>query len=187
MMRASRMTAETTPPPSDPRDVELRALVASGDIEKATVETIAYYGSELIGWLCSTFDNEADAQEAFSRTCEQLWTSLPKFDGRCSLRTWCYMLARRASSHLRRAAPRRHEDLVSQVPSVVAAVSHAWSTTRAERRQVEDVYAELRRSLDPDDQVLLVLRVDRELAWRDIAIVMLGETAAEDELTRKSA
>jgi RNA polymerase sigma-70 factor (ECF subfamily) len=30
----------------------------------------------------------------------------------------------------------------------------------------------LREKLDPDDQMLLVLRVDRQLSWRDLALVM---------------
>jgi RNA polymerase sigma-70 factor (ECF subfamily) len=37
-----------------------------------------------------------------------------------------------------------------------------------------------------EDQTLLVLRVDRNLAWRDIAQVILGEDARPSDLTRKS-
>jgi len=176
----------TTPEP-DPRDAELRALVAAGDPDRATIEAIRIYGPELIGWLCALLGSEADAQDAFSRMAERLWKSLPGFDGRCSLRAWCYMLARQAASRVRSAAPRRHEDLVSHVPSIVAAVTDVWSNTRTERREAEDVYAEIRRELDEDDQTLLVLRVDRELAWRDIAVVMLGEDATDDAVTRKAA
>ena len=63
----------------------------------------------------------------------------------------------------------------------------AWNTSRANAQHLKDVYADIRSSLDEEDQTLLVLRVDRELAWRDIAIVLLGEEAPADDVTRKAA
>jgi RNA polymerase sigma-70 factor (ECF subfamily) len=97
------------------------------------------------------------------------------------------MLARHATVRVRTQPRRQHELLVSQVPSIAHAVTHVWNTSRANASQVQDVYAEIRRSLDDDDQTLLVLRVDRDLAWRDIAIVLLGEDAATEEVTKKAA
>ena len=73
------------------------------------------------------------------------------------------------------------------MPSVAHAVTHVWSTTRQHASQVEDVYARIRRQLPEDDQTLLVLRVDRNLPWRDIALVLLGGDAGDDALTRKAA
>ena len=66
-------------------------------------------------------------------------------------------------------------------------MTHVWNTTRANAVREQNVYAEIRKQLDPDDQTLLVLRVDRDLAWRDIAIVMLGEAAVDAEVTKKAA
>src|SRR5512146_221841 len=88
-------------PPAEDQERELRALLASGDIDRATEEPLRTYGPELIGWLCSILPNEADAHDAFSRTSEELWKSLRRYDGRCSLRTWCYMLARHAAARIR--------------------------------------------------------------------------------------
>jgi hypothetical protein len=76
---------------------------------------------------------------------------------------------------------------VSSVSSAAAAMTDAWNNTARERGRNDSIYAELRNTLDPDDQVLLVLRVDRELAWREIAIVMLGDQAADEDVTRKAA
>jgi RNA polymerase sigma-70 factor, ECF subfamily len=174
-------------PACDVRDAELRALLASGEIDRATEETLRAYGPELVGWLCAVLPSTADAHEAFSRMSEDLWRSLRRFDGRCSLRTWCYMLARHATARVRGNAGRQHEVLVSQIPSIVHAVTQIWNTTRRNAKQVHDVYAEIRALLDDDDQTLLALRVDRDLAWRDIAQVLLGEAASEDELGRKAA
>ena len=167
-----------------PTDDELRALVAAGDIDGATDQALRLYGAELVGWLTAMVPSEADAHDAFAWMSEELWRSLARFDGRCSLRTWCYMLARHA---LTRVRSRDREQLVSSVPSIAHAVTHVWNTTRANAAREQNVYAEIRKQLDDDEQTLLVLRVDRDLAWRDIAIVLLGDAASDAELTKKAA
>jgi RNA polymerase sigma-70 factor (ECF subfamily) len=180
-------THDSIPPGEDPRDRELRNLVAGGEIDRATEESIRYYGPELLGWLHSVLPAEADAQDAFSALSVELWKSLKRFDGRCSMRTWCYMLARQAAARIRNQPRREREVLVSSIPSLVAAVTHVWSTTRRREQVAGDVYAEMRQSLDDEDQTLLVLRVDRGMPWRDIAQVLLGEEADAAELDRKAA
>jgi RNA polymerase sigma-70 factor (ECF subfamily) len=174
-------------PSIDPRDAELRGLIARGDFDRATEEALRAYGPELVGWLCSILPNHADAYDALSRMSEELWKSLRRFDGRCSLRAWCYMLARHAAARVRNRTGRRREVLVSQIPSIAQAVTQIWNTTRRNQQRVQDVYAEIRTLLDEEDQTLLALRVDRNLAWREIAQVLLGEAATPAELTRKAA
>jgi RNA polymerase sigma-70 factor (ECF subfamily) len=175
------------PSSADPRDDELRALITRGELERATEEALREYGPELIGWLCSILPSVADAHDAFSRMSEELWKSLRRFDGRCSVRTWCYMLARHAAARVRGRTGKRREVLVSQIPSLQQAVTRIWNTSQREAARARDVYAEIRTELDDDDQTLLILRVDRNLAWRDIAQVLLGEDARPAELTRKAA
>jgi len=177
----------TEPPPPDVIDAQLRVLIDAGEIDRATADALRTFGPELIGWLSSVLPSEADAHEAFSWMSEELWKSLRRWDGRCSMRTWCYMLARHATVRIRGQPRRQHELLVSQVPSIAHAVTHVWNTSRANAAQVQDVYGEIRRMLDDEDQTLLVLRVDRDLAWRDIAIVLLGEGAGDAEVTKKAA
>lgn len=177
----------SAPTPAEVRDAEVRRLVASGDVDRATELAIRTYGPELLHWLSSIFASEADAYDAFSRMSEELWRSFQRFDGRCSLRTWCYMLARHAAFHVR-ARPRNHrETLRSHITSALGAVTHVWNTARGAEQRAHNVYAEIRAQLDDDDQTLLVLRVDRNLAWRDIAIVLCGEAAGPDEIARKAA
>lgn len=168
-------------------DDEVRDALARGDIEGATENVLRKYGPELIGWLVSVLPNEGDAHDAFSRLSEELWRSMSRFDSRCSVRTWCYMIARQSVSRVRSQPRNAHEVLVTSVPSLAQAVSHVWSTTRVNAQRAQDVYAEIRNQLEEDDQTLLVLRVDRDMPWRDIAIVMLGADADDDELTRKAA
>jgi DNA-directed RNA polymerase specialized sigma24 family protein len=166
---------------------EVRTRVERGDHEGATIAAIRAYGPELVGWLSGTLRSEADAHDAFSRMSEQLWRSLPTFDARCSVRAWCYMLARQAAARVRSGARYRHEVLVSQVPSLGGVVSEAWSTRARAEHQAANIYAEIRRELDEDDQTLLVLRVDRKLEWRDIAQVLLGEDATAADVARSAA
>lgn len=172
---------------SDEVDAEVRAALAREDRAGATELALRTYGGELIGWLSSSLASEADAFDAFSLLSEELWHSLERFDGRCSVRTWCYMLARQAASRVHRQPRRAHEWLVTSVPSVAHAVTELWSTTRVDEQHEQDVYVQIRRELPEEDQILLVLRVDRDLSWRDIALVMLGELATDDDLTRKAS
>ena len=178
--------SSAAPATGDPRDAELRELIARGEHERATEEALRTYGPELIGWLCSILPGTADAHDAFSRMSEELWKSLRRFDGRCAVRTWCYMLARHAAARIRGRTGKRREVLVSQIPSLQQAVTRIWNTSQQDARRTRDVYAEIRTELDEDDQTLLVLRVDRNLAWRDIAQVLLGEDASPAALTRKA-
>ena len=181
------MSAVTPEQPRDDREVALRDLLSRGDIDGATERAIRTYGPELVGWLCSTLPNEADAYDAFSWLCEQLWRSLRNFDGRCSIRTWCYMIGRAAASRVRSAPRHQREVLVSELPSIVHACDDVWNTTKAGARRAEDVYAQLRRELGDEDQTLLVLRVDRGLNWAEIALVLLGEQAEADAVKKKAA
>lgn len=182
------MSRRRTPVAPETLDVgEVRRRVQAGEVDRVTTEALQAYGRELITWLCGSFANEADAYDAFSLMSEDLWRSLPRFDGRCSLRTWCYMLARHASARVHGRSHREREELVSHIPSVAQAVTQMWTTTNRRQQRTDTLFTQLRTELDDEDQVLLVLRVDRDLAWRDIAQVLLGEDAAEDEVTRKAA
>jgi RNA polymerase sigma-70 factor (ECF subfamily) len=57
------------------------------------------------------------------------------------------------------------------------------------KSEVKSRMAELRQHLPPDDQALLVLRVNRRLDWREIAHIMLdgAETADDAVLAREAA
>ena len=53
------------------------------------------------------------------------------------------------------------------------------------RTDVKDRFAALRETLSPEEQSLLVLRVDRELSWDDVARIMYdGDDDNDEELKR---
>jgi len=149
------------------------------------------HGTEIFGWMLASL-SETDAADAFSLFSEDLWKSLGRYDARCSMRTWCYMLARHAVSRVARAArlaaPAGGEVVpLSQVRVSRIAAERRERTVEHLRTDVKARVRSLRAHLDADDQTLLVLRVDKDLAWRDISLVFLGPDATEAELTRHAA
>ena len=167
---------------------EISGLVEQRSFDAAATRALEVYGPELFGFLAHTLGNESDAGEVFSQVAEDLWKGLPSFGRRCSVRTWLYVLGRHAIVRYRRSpwnrGDRRHGD--SRIESAIDAArsrTQPWLRT-----DVKDRMRVLRDSLDDDDRTLLSLRVDRDLAWEDIARVMLGAEEPEaQQVTRETA
>ncbi len=162
-------------------------MIRAGEHERAATRALEEYGPELYGFLVNHFGGEADAAEVFSQLGEDLWKGLPAFGFRCSVRTWLYVLARHASSRFRRSPwnrrGRRTGD--SQLDGVIERVhtrTQPWLRT-----DIKDRWQVLRESLDPDDRSLLVLRIDRDLSWDDVARVTLEADDADDAALAKEA
>jgi RNA polymerase sigma-70 factor (ECF subfamily) len=170
--------------------VELAMAVGAeaANRDELTVEQLLRdHGGEIFSWLAATLSSEIDADDAFSLFSEDLWKSLARYNRRCSPRTWCYMLARAAASRLHDARRARRAVPISVAP-VAALVAQIRETTRLHlRTSVKDRIRSLRAQLDPEDQTLLILRVDRDLGWRDIAYIVLGPDAGDVELARHAA
>jgi RNA polymerase sigma-70 factor, ECF subfamily len=168
---------------------EIRRLCAAGDWSGAATAALTAYGAEVLGFLYAALGNEADAREAFSLFSESLWRGLPGLRWQCSFRTWAYALARAALGRTLRDPARRGRIVrLSQAPEVLLQAELARSATLPHQRsEVRSQVRRLRMALDPDDQTILTLRIDRGLAWRDIAIVMAGADAPETEVARQSA
>jgi RNA polymerase sigma-70 factor (ECF subfamily) len=170
----------------------VRAKLASGELAAATTLVVHGFGPQILGYLTAMARHEADANDAFSQFCEDLWRGLPGFEWRTSLRTWCYVLARNALYRQRQGAPQRHGAHVapSQVPEL-AALAERVRTATAEfmRTETRSRFTELRDGLDPDDRTLLILRIDRRMPWRDIAEVLApsDESSEPDAITRRAA
>ena len=168
-------------------EAEVRRLCEAGELHAAAEHAVTGYGPELLGFLHGALGNEADAHDVFSQTTEDLWSGLPRFEWRSSLRTWLYVLGRHAAARHRRSPHRRRD---RQVPlSAAEEVAERVRTRTAAhlRTQVKDGFARLRDALEEEDRMLLILRVDRGLSWDDVARVLGGELAADDDLSRATA
>lgn len=157
-------------------------------LSEPTVEQVlTEHGAEIFGWLLATLPSETDAADAFSLFSEDLWKSLARHAGRCSIRTWCYMIARHAVSRVLEARRTGRAVPLSEAPVSGVAAQVRDATLSYLRTDVKQRVRSLREQLDADDQVLLVLRVDKDLGWRDIAIAMYGIELGEPELARHAA
>ncbi len=159
--------------------------------EAAAVGTLNAYGAEIVGFLTFKLKSVPEAHEVFSMFSEDLWIGLPQFSWRCSMRTWVYTLARNAASRYRSAAYRRREhggDEFATASGVEQAIARVRSATHEyQKTDVKDRFRLLRDELDEEDQMLLVLRVDRNLSWRDLALAMTGDIELTEEALDKEA
>jgi RNA polymerase sigma factor (sigma-70 family) len=173
-------------------EAAVRAALAAGDHKSAATSALEAFGREIMSFLTVRLRALAEAEEVFSIFVEDFWKSLPEFGGRCSVRVWMYTLARNAANRYLRSAQRRHRRRWTPLPgdSLPALAERARSETQVHlRTEVKDKLRAFREQLDPDDQVLLVLHVDRRLQWREVAIVMHenGDELAGQQLEREIA
>ncbi len=152
----------------------VQARLAAGDVVGAATALIEEFGPAILGYLCTLFGDD-DAQDVFSTWAEDVWRGLPGFRGECSLRAWAYRVAWNAGHRFRRDPYRRRaERLPSSAASQLAASIAGSALAPGSRR---DRLRRLREKLAPEDQTLLVLRVDRELEWGEIAAVLSADGA----------
>jgi RNA polymerase sigma-70 factor (ECF subfamily) len=166
---------------------EVRDLLQTRQLHPAATLTLRTYGPEVYGFLAGQLQNVTDADEVFSQLTEDLWRGLPQFEWRCSLRTWLYLLARHAACRFRvspwNRGGRTGDSGLDEQIAHVRSQTEPWLRT-----DVKDRLRQLRDSLDPDDRLILVLRLDRGLSWNEVALVTLGEeTATAEALRRESA
>ena len=159
----------------DEKDAEVERLVAAGELDKAATQLMEAYGSEIYGFLVNLMSNETAASDVFSQFAEDLWSGLPKFKFKSSARTWLYVLARHAGARYRRTPwnkkdRRGGDSRIQSLADVARSRTQPW-----QRTEIKDKFSALRESLEPDDRILLTLRVDRDLPWDEVARVMLDE------------
>jgi RNA polymerase sigma-70 factor (ECF subfamily) len=171
-------------------EAEIREYWSRGDIDRSATTAIRGYGPEVLGFLVALHKNEQEASDAFAVWSEHVWRGMPSFAWECSFRTWAYTVARNASWHCRQGERKRQRRQVafSSCPAVAEMeIRVRTQTLPFLRTETKNRIAELRDELPEDDKVLLILRVDRRLAWVDLARVLLGQRpdAARDEAAVK--
>jgi len=173
----------------DAIEAEVRAAWEARDHERAVALVIERYGPELLAFLTSLTRDAVVASDVFSEFSENLWRSWPRFEWRCSVRTWSYTLVRRTASH-HRERNRKHEHNRTLTPpsQLSLAVERLRTATLAHRRtDVKNRFQELRAQLSEEDQSLLILRVDRGLSWLELAGIFLNDESASPELQKTEA
>ena len=153
---------------------DVRSACAGGDWERAATLAVRGYGPELLGFLVATLGSETDAADIFGETTEALWRGLPGFAWESTLRTWAYGVARNIVRTRRRDARRRDRRTRAAGESTIEAVAQAVRTETLAflRTGNRTRLQQLRGALAEEDRMLLVLRVDRGLAWNELARVL---------------
>jgi RNA polymerase sigma-70 factor (ECF subfamily) len=161
---------------------DVRRRCEGGDVQGAVTAVIRGYGPDLMGFMHALSRQPTDAGDAFADLCVRMWKSLPGFRWDSTLWTWTHVLARRAlhAQHRRRIAWDEQHVRISDIPAIDALIVEVRTTALARMRGEPTRAERLRRQLSAEEQELLILRVDRGLAWREIAQV-LGQVPREDD------
>jgi RNA polymerase sigma-70 factor (ECF subfamily) len=168
---------------------QLRALCGEGRRSDAATMAVRAYGPEILGFLAALHRDPDEAADVFSQFCEDLWRGLPSFELRASFRTWLYVLARHASyRYFRRQTRRKKAVRLADCPELEQVAARVRTATMSFlRSQSRDRLTALRESLPPDDQALLILRVDKNLDWNDLARVFHPEETLQGKALEREA
>lgn len=161
----------------DALEQRIRAAFDKGDLRGAATELLEGYGREILGFLYARLRDRQLASDAFSRFTEDLWRGLPGFRWHCAVRVWAYTLARHQASRTLRDFRRNGRHVrISRVDALSEIAARIRTgTLESARTENRNRIAELRERLPSDDQMLLMLRVNRKLPWTDIAHVLFHE------------
>lgn len=170
-------------------EAALRVACDSGRFDEATTLALERYGPEILGLLAARLRSDGDAAEVFSIFAEDVWRGLPGFAWRCTLRAWAHRVARNAANRYAIAGARRAA-LAQPVPgeAIEAVAARVKTTTLVYlKSEVKSEIRRLRDELPPEDQLVLVLRVDKDMEWREVAQALADEDLDEAALARESA
>jgi RNA polymerase sigma-70 factor, ECF subfamily len=162
------------------------SLLRAGDVRQAATEVIRTHGPVILRYLRALLRDEGAADDAFSLFAEWVWEAIGRFRGDSSLRTWAFGIAWNSARRIRDEAwQKRRERLNTSDASRLAQEIRSSSVLDLERRS--DRLENLRRELSPEEQNLLVLRIDQQLSWEEIAAIASdgGEPVAATALRKR--
>lgn len=153
-------------------EANLAALLGQGALTDVATLIVERYGPGILGYLAAVLQDDQAAREVFSEFGEELWKALPRFAGRSTVRTWAYAIAYRCALRLRRTRARDRTRPLRDSEYERVAVSVATTSRTFSRTAAAQKLDALRRTLSQEEQTLLVLRLDRGMAWDEIALVL---------------
>ena len=163
-------------------EADIDTHIEAGDLAAAARAILEGYGVEVLGYLIAQTRDGDLADDVFATTCEDLWRGLGGFRREASARTWLYRIAYNAlQRHRKDAFARRRRPLSPELAELAQDVR--TRTAPYLRTEAKDAVSRLRESLEPDEQALLILRIDRGLSWREVGEVMAGDGDPPSEAT----
>ncbi len=169
----------------DQLERDVRAACDAGDHAAAAAAVVRGYGGEIGAYLGAIVRHAADADDTFSIWCEDVLRGMPAFRWASSARTWAYTLARHAAWR-RASGDRRRAQRIALPGELDDAIDAARTATVTYlRSEMKDRLAAVRATLTDDERELLSLRVDRQLPWREIAVILAGDDAGDADAVRR--
>jgi RNA polymerase sigma-70 factor (ECF subfamily) len=169
---------------------DIRRAWESGDFDAAATIALEAYTSEIFGFLSTRLQSQSDAEEAVAMFAVDLWNGIAAFGWRSSVRTWAYAVARNAANRYL-CGPHQRLDrnvALSSCGALPELIERARSSTHMHQRtDIKDRFRALREELDLDDQLLLILRIDRDMPWRDVALAMSESAHLDEEAIQREA
>jgi RNA polymerase sigma-70 factor (ECF subfamily) len=168
-----------------PVDEVVAEALRTGDPRRAATEAIRGYGPEILGYLTALLRDQDAAWEVFSAFSERLWRGIDRFRGEASIKTWAYKIAWNAAQSFLDKARRKQERpfLSGELSQIAEGVRATFRSSTSSFRELDDLVSRVRRELAPDEQTLLILRIDRDLSWKEVAAIMAEEGEPVDPAT----
>ncbi|HET6339971.1 MAG TPA: hypothetical protein VFG30_42470 [Polyangiales bacterium] len=172
----------------DVHELSIRERHAAGDLQAAADLVLRAYGVQIQRFLAARSRDRTCADEAYAEFEFDLWRGLAGFRWECSARVWVYTLARRAMIRCsQRARQRQRREVLRSQPGQNKACTVRTETRTALRTRSKQRIQELWRQLPEADQTLLLLRISRQLEWKEIACVMGASTDPQRALEVETA
>jgi RNA polymerase sigma-70 factor, ECF subfamily len=167
--------------PAESLDGEVALLIDAGRVADAASTTIRRLGPPILQYLRAVLRDGDDADDAFSRFAEGLWTSIAAFRRESTLRCWCYRIAWHAALRIAQDPYRRRRDLLNTSQAEQLAEEVRSTTSALRSAEAEERIKRLRNGLSPDEQTIIILRFDRGMSWREVARVLEEDGAPIEE------
>lgn len=147
----------------------VRELVANGKCDAAATAAIEALGPAILAYLRALHRDRDDAEDVFQEWAEDLWRGVAELRDESALRRWAYRLAWNASARFRREAWHRRKTRLATSAASRLALSVARSMPRGRRDERLEI---LGKDLEHEDRALLLLRLNLEMSWDEIAEVL---------------
>jgi len=158
-------------------EAAIKRLLAQGATDEAASTLIRAYGRRVLGYLRGVLRDEGLAGDAFSQFGEAVWRGIATFRGDSTALAWAYAVA---WSSVCRVVDTGYQRRRARLETTHAGrlVEEIQSSTRPyQQTEIKDAVARLREQLAPDEQTLLFLRVDQDLAWGEVSTIMEMDAA----------
>ena len=152
-------------------EIRIRTYLEARENNRAAQVAIELFGAEILGWLCGVFQDDSLASTIYDAFRTDLPRELWAFDGHCPFRPWTYGVARKAAFRNLRSPSKQDLPLGASVaPTRDRALqdTSTWLKTQLSA----SAFSRLRDRLTPEERMLLILRVDRQMTWEEVARVM---------------